>query len=91
MTLTRARHFHPHVEIVALAKDAWRVCDDRLPENDASRLIGYVEEGDGFYELMWIRSVPGSCDRFTSLSAALDAVSLELDSERVDVRAARRN
>ena len=36
----------------ALSPSAWRVQDGRLPEHDASALIGFIEKKDDLYEVM---------------------------------------
>jgi hypothetical protein len=55
---------HPHVELVALAENAWRLSDDRIPEGDARRILGYVEERNGEVEILWMR--PRAGDRSSS-------------------------
>jgi hypothetical protein len=41
-----------HIQVDALSASEWRVCDTRVPSNDASSLIGFIEEHDGVYEVM---------------------------------------
>ncbi|MGO4689770.1 hypothetical protein [Glaciibacter sp. 2TAF33] len=41
-----------HIRIDALSASEWRVSDDRVPSNDASSLVGFIEEHDGVYEVL---------------------------------------
>jgi hypothetical protein len=41
-----------HIRVDALLPSAWRVCDTREASNDASSLIGFIQEHDGDYEVM---------------------------------------
>jgi hypothetical protein len=74
---------HPHVELVPLADNAWRLSDDRIPEEDARRILGYVEQRDVDVEIMWMRPRAGDCEYFSCLADALSAASerLSLDSD----------
>jgi hypothetical protein len=72
---------HPHVELVALAENAWRLSDDRIPEGDARRILGYVEERNGEVEILWMRPRAGDCESFSCLEDALAAASARLSPE----------
>ena len=41
-------------DVHQVASFGWRVCDARIPENDPRRLLGFVEERDGRFEVMQI-------------------------------------
>jgi len=71
----------PHVELVALADNAWRLSDDRIPEGDARRILGYVEQRDGKVEIMWMRPKAGDCEYFSCLAEALAAASARMQAE----------
>jgi hypothetical protein len=71
----------PHVELVALADNAWRLSDDRIPEADARRILGYVEQRNGDVEIIWMRPRPGECEYFSCLAEALAAASARLSLE----------
>ncbi|OUE23493.1 hypothetical protein [Clavibacter michiganensis] len=72
------QHIDGRLEVVALSSTEWRVCDARIPESDASRLLAYVQQHDHRVELMRMRPVPGLCDWFGSLDDALATVAAEL-------------
>jgi hypothetical protein len=40
------------IQVDALSASEWRVCDSRLPSNDARSLVGFIEEHGGVYEVM---------------------------------------
>jgi hypothetical protein len=69
----------PHVELVAIADHAWRVSDDRIPDGDARRILGYLEERDGGVEIMWMQPVAGDCEFFSCLAEALAAATVRLE------------
>ncbi|WP_159604202.1 hypothetical protein [Agromyces humi] len=64
----------PHLELVAVGDDAWRLSDARIPENDARRILGLVERHEHWVEVMWMCGGPGEC-RFTCIAEALAAAS----------------
>ncbi len=68
----------PHIELVALADNAWRISDDRIPDGDARRILGYVEQQDGTVEIMWMHPKAGACEYFTCLAEALGAASARM-------------
>ena len=76
----------PHVELVALEEHALRVSDDRIPDGDARRILGYLEERDGTVEIMWMRPVAGECEFFTCLAEALAAATRRLYDAGTDSR-----
>jgi hypothetical protein len=41
-----------HIRVDALSPSEWRVCDTRAASNDASSLIGFIQEHGGDYEVM---------------------------------------
>lgn len=66
------------LEVIALTETEWRVCDARLHENDARRLLGYLQVQGERVELMRMQPVPGLCDWFGCLADALAAIEDEL-------------
>ncbi|MET4781563.1 hypothetical protein [Glaciihabitans sp. UYNi722] len=48
---TRTRQPADAIEIVALSNGEWRVCDSRLPNDDARRVLGFIESKNGAYEV----------------------------------------
>lgn len=61
-----------HLEVVALSGREWRVCDGRIHPSDASRLLAFIENVGGEFEVLWM-SAPSRPARFPSLASALDA------------------
>ncbi|KDP92165.1 MULTISPECIES: hypothetical protein [Clavibacter] len=72
------QHHDGRLEVVTLSSTDWRVCDARIPESDASRLLAYVQQHDHRVELMRMRPVPGLCDWFASVEDALATIAAEL-------------
>ena len=64
----------PHLELVAVADDLWRISDGRIPENDARRVLGLAERHEHCVEVMWMCDGPGGC-RFSCIAEALAAAS----------------
>ncbi|QEV99601.1 hypothetical protein F6J84_05455 [Microbacterium caowuchunii] len=69
----RSRAAEQHTQLIGVGPGAWCVCDASVPENDARRLIAYLERVDGHVEVVWVheRRPPA---RFESLTFAFDAV-----------------
>lgn len=40
------------LEVTLVDRAAWRVCDGRLPADDALRVVGYLERKNGAFEAM---------------------------------------
>lgn len=63
------------LEIVAISDHEWRVCDGRIDEADASRLLGYVEKLEDRYEVLKLVPPVDVWEDFDCLAAALAALS----------------
>jgi hypothetical protein len=63
-----------HIQIDALSASEWRISDTRAEANDASSLLGFIEENDGVYEVMRF-SDPIEFSFATSLDAAVAHVT----------------
>ncbi|RWZ64273.1 hypothetical protein ELQ92_05750 [Labedella populi] len=70
------------VETIALTESSWRVCDADLPDDDATRLIAYVEQNDVGFEVLWMWPFPGSCTTYAALDEAFEAVTERLRQRR---------
>lgn len=70
------------IETIALTETSWRVCDAELPDDDATRLIAYVEENDRGFEVLWMWPFPGSCTTYPILDDAFEAVTERLHERR---------
>ena len=80
----------PHLELVAVADDLWRISDGRIPENDARRVLGLAERREGCVEVMWMRSVGPAGAGVQCIAEALAAASERM--QRLDaVRWRRRS
>jgi hypothetical protein len=66
------------LELVAMSPGAWRLCDGRVPRDDAASVIAYVErDGDGV-DVVWLQGATGQA-HFTCLQdvlAAADGLAL---------------
>jgi hypothetical protein len=83
MTMTTpARPVVQEIETIALTETSWRVCDGGLPDDDATRLLAYIEENADGFEVLWMWPFPGSCTTFTDLDEAFDAVADRLQQRR---------
>jgi hypothetical protein len=69
------------LELVAVDDGAWRISDAGLPENDARRVLGYLERTGLRYELVWLRFHPGRSEQYTGVAAALAAVSERMNRQ----------
>ncbi len=80
---TRRQPVEGTVETIALTETSWRVCNGELPDDDARRLVAYVEEtGPAAFEVLWMWPRPGQCDVFETLDAALEAIANRLFQRR---------
>lgn len=59
-------------EVIPIARTAWRICDSALTENDAARLVAYVDRNEtGTYDVLWLRSPCPTRSRYRSLNELL--------------------
>jgi hypothetical protein len=79
---TPARPVQHEIETIALTETSWRVCDAELPDDDATRLLAYVEQNDLGFEVLWMWPFPGPCETFTNVDDAFDAVTERLQQRR---------
>ena len=68
-----------HVELTPLSDTTWRVCDDRFETGDRRRIVGYLQDLDGEYEMLWMRPHPGVVNRHPTMESAVAAISVRLD------------
>ena len=62
------------LEVVALTGHEWRVCDGRINEGDARRILGYIEQRGGQYEVLALSPSPSVCGCFGSWHECLAAL-----------------
>ncbi|MCU1525491.1 MAG: hypothetical protein JWO18_2385 [Microbacteriaceae bacterium] len=71
------------LEVMQLSSHEWRICDPRLPSDDARRVLGFIELKNGTYEALQLRrEFEWFC--FESLD---DAISHFIEMSTVDVGA----
>ena len=66
------------IDLTPLSETMWRVSDDRFEDGDL-RIIGYLQERDGAYEMMWMRPRLGVVRTFSSLDQVLRAIQESID------------
>ena len=62
------------IEVVALSRCEWRICDGRIEEGDARRILGYIERREDRYEVLALNPAPSVCGCFGSWQESLDAL-----------------
>lgn len=79
--------YEDRLEVTAVAKSAWRVCDRSLPPDDASRVVGFLERTQGGFEAM--RVIRGfDWVSFESFDDALAYFATQLDAGLAEKRLA---
>ena len=68
-----------HVELTPLSETTWRVCDERFDAGDRRRVVGYLQDLDGEFEMLWMRPHPGAVYRHPTMESAVAAITLRLD------------
>jgi hypothetical protein len=71
--MLRAAGSTEKVDLTPLSETMWRVCDGRLEDGDL-RIIGYLQDLEGVYEMMWMRPRLGVVRTYGSLEDALRAI-----------------
>lgn len=72
--MLRAAGSTEKVDLTPLSETMWRVCDGRFEGGDL-RIIGYLQELDSSYEMMWMRPRLGVVRTYRSLEDALRAIN----------------
>ena len=65
---------HGHLELTAVAEGAWRVSDLRVPDEDASHVVAFIEACDESLEVVWLRGSIAALDLFDTRESALDTI-----------------
>lgn len=84
---TPIRRVDRELETIALSEASWRVCDARLPDDDGTRLLAYVEQTGDRVETLWMWPNAGECTTTASLDLALSAILERLLARRVVLEA----
>jgi len=65
---------HRHLELIETCQGAWRVCDSRVPDEDALHVVAFIESDEESVEVVWVRGSIIAPGRFETLDAAVDAI-----------------
>ena len=74
LTATRS-----HVELTPLSTKTWRVCDERFESGDRRHIVGYLQDIDGEFEMLWMRPHPGVVYRHPTMEEAVAAIAVRID------------
>jgi hypothetical protein len=66
---------HQGLEIMELSDNEWRICDAAMDENDATRVLGFLEQRAGYFELTSMNR-PHRRERFGSFDSAIAAMTI---------------
>ena len=69
------------LELTVVAEGAWRVSDLRVPADDVSHVIAFIESRDDSFEIVWLRGSIAVPPRFNSIDSALEAIDTVLARE----------
>ena len=73
---------HVELEVVALSRSEWRVCDGRIDEGDARRILGYIERRENGYEVLALNPAHRVCGSYGSWHESLTALKRCARGER---------
>ena len=76
--MLRAAGSTEKVDLTPLSDTMWRVCDGRFEAGDL-RIIGYLHELDGTYEMVWMRPRLGVVRTYRSFEDARRAIHEAID------------
>lgn len=66
---------HDHLQLTPLGAASWRVSDLRVPADDASHVVAFVESRGSDVEVVWLRGCIDPPGRFADLDSALDSIA----------------
>jgi hypothetical protein len=66
---------HGHLELTPLSSASWRVSDLRVPADEATHVVAFVEGRDADVEIVWLRGCIDEPGRFEDLDSALDSIA----------------
>lgn len=66
------------VELVQLSEQTWRVCDGRAADSRSGYIVGYLQQVDDEFEMLWMRPRPGVVHRHADFDEAVHAIALRL-------------
>jgi hypothetical protein len=65
-------------ELVRLSDTTWRVCDTEGTPGERGYIVGYLQEVDDEFEMLWMHPRPGVVHRHTSFEDAERAIAVRL-------------
>ncbi|WP_173924516.1 hypothetical protein [Agromyces sp. Marseille-P2726] len=68
----------PEVELVRLSETIWRVCDCRCEDGDTRKILGYLQQLNGGYEMLWMRPRAGVSQQYSTFAAATEGINRRL-------------
>jgi hypothetical protein len=71
-------HYPYPLDLVALDESTWRVGDRRYDDGDPRRILGYLAECAGEYEMLWMRPRIGVRYLYPSIEDAVRAIATRL-------------
>jgi hypothetical protein len=66
------------VELVQLSKATWRVCDAAGVPGERGYIVGYLEQLDDGFEMLWMHPRPGVVQRHAAFDEAVRAIAIRL-------------
>ncbi|WP_353828967.1 hypothetical protein [Agromyces sp. SYSU T0242] len=70
------------LDVESIGDTTWRVSDRRPGADGARRILGYLHEVGGAYEMLWMRPRPGVTRRYGDFDEAVTATARHLESLR---------
>jgi hypothetical protein len=65
---------HKGLEVMELSDNEWRICDAAMDETDAMRVLGFLEQRAGYFELT-LMNRPHRRELFGSFDSAIAAIA----------------
>ena len=78
-----------NLELTVVGEGAWRVSDLRVPADDVSHVVAFIESRDDSFEIVWLRGSIAVPPRFDAIERALDAIEDVLAKEGRDASGTR--
>ena len=66
------------LELAPLDAGTWRVADRRFDDGDPRRILGYLTENTGEYEMLWMRPRIGVRHLYPSIEDAVRGITTRL-------------
>ena len=66
------------VELVRLGETTWRVCDCRREDGDVRKILGYLQQFEGGFEMLWMRPRAGVSQQYSTFEAATEGIERRL-------------